>query len=70
VKVVESQGVKPIIKEVFETAAVLAKLIKRPHSTVSTWQCKNNVPIRNRSEVVKAAKKKGFLLTEQQLRGG
>ena len=68
-KETELQGAKAVIKAVFQTSAELARDIKRPRKTIEGWTKNNQVPAISRAVVVKAAKKRGFKITAEQLRG-
>ena len=63
------QGAKPVIIAVFGTAAELARATKLDRHRVSVWVRNNNVPAIMRDRVVKAAKKREFKITAEQLRG-
>ena len=68
-KRIDLQGAKPVIIAVFGTAAELARAIKLDRFRVTAWVRNNRVPATMRDRVVKAAKKRGFKITAEQLRG-
>jgi len=68
-KKIDEQGAKLVIKAIFQTSAELAREIEQSRKTVEKWAKNNQVPAIKRDQVVKAAKKRGYRITGEQLRG-
>ena len=65
----ELQGAKAIIKAVFETPAEMARSLKIPARTVYEWNKNDNVPLVRRRFVIAACKRRGYVVSFEQLRG-
>jgi len=67
-KVRRYKGLK-LVRYIFESWVVVAELLGIERQNISNWKKYDSVPVKHRAKIVEEAAKRGYDITEQQLRG-
>lgn len=66
-KVREYRGLK-LVRYIFEKWVIVAEFLEIEPQNLTNWKKRDSVPAKHRAKIVEEAAKRGFDITEQQLR--